>query len=605
MNRHTIHHHSVSRFLINCIAWISNSMQIKSYCAVLSHQWFCLSASKQRNIQYVWIVCVSLNLLFNSMAVQATTDLLTQSKTVQTSFAELVNKMPSTKLKNMSSLIDKLEGIQHERLLPLYESLLEGKLYYLRQDKTVIILGDSHGEDTDSVETFSAIKLIDGVTLSSVEKTAIKKIKSNNKLRKQLRKSIAKLTLFSEDATRRLKAVDKILNDLSAENVALLQQLKLTEKNKPVQKKIDLALLIAQLDVEDKTQKLTAINALSGELHPAVRARLINFIENYTNKEKTEHDAVLVKAASSALQQIDSQLKFYRVVERIFFGLSLGSVLLLAAIGLSITFGVMGVINMAHGELLMLGAYTTYVIQLLIPNHIGISIFVAIPAAFLVCGLVGIAIERGVIQFLKGRPLETLLATFGLSLILQQTVRSVFSPLNRQVSTPDWMSGVWQINPGLAITYNRLYIILFSLIVFTILLLVMKKTSLGLYVRAVSQNRDMAKAVGIRSEWVDAMTFGLGSGIAGVAGVALSQLTNVGPNLGQAYIIDSFMVVVFGGVGNLWGTLVGAFSLGIVSKFLEPITGTVLAQIIVLIFIVLFIQKRPKGLFPQQGRAAE
>ena len=253
----------------------------------------------------------------------------------------------------------------------------------------------------------------------------------------------------------------------------------------------------------------------------------------------------------------------------------------------------------------MLGAYTTYVIQLLMPNAITASIFVAIPAAFIVCGLVGVLIERGVIQFLKGRPLETLLATFGISLILQQTVRSIFSPLNRQVSTPEFMSGTLQINPGLALTYNRLYIIIFSLIVFACLLLVMKRTSLGLYVRAVSQNRNMAKAVGIRSEWVDAATFGLGSGIAGVAGVALSQLTNVGPNLGQSYIIDSFMVVVFGGVGNLWGTLVGAFSLGIVSKFMEPVTGTVLAQILVLIFIVLFIQRRPKGLFPQQGRAAD
>ena len=253
----------------------------------------------------------------------------------------------------------------------------------------------------------------------------------------------------------------------------------------------------------------------------------------------------------------------------------------------------------------MLGAYTTYVIQQLMPNNIGLSILIAIPAAFLVCGLVGIAIERGVIQFLKGRPLETLLATFGISLILQQAVRSIFSPLNRQVSSPEWMSGVWQINPGLALTYNRLYIILFALVVFAVLLLVMKKTSLGLYVRAVSQNRDMAKAVGIRSEWVDAMTFGLGAGIAGIAGVALSQLTNVGPNLGQAYIIDSFMVVVFCGVGNLWGTLVGAFSLGIVSKFLEPATGAVLAQILVLVFIVLFIQKRPQGLFPQKGRSVD
>jgi len=272
---------------------------------------------------------------------------------------------------------------------------------------------------------------------------------------------------------------------------------------------------------------------------------------------------------------------------------------------LAITFGVMGVINMAHGELIMIGAYTTYVVQLLMPNSIEYSLFVAIPAAFVVSGLVGIAIERGVIRFLYGRPLETLLATFGISLVLQQAVRSIFSPLNRSVETPSWMAGSIEINPLLSLTESRLYIIFFCLFVFVALSLVMKRTRLGLQVRAVSQNRAMARAMGVRSEWVDAMTFGLGSGVAGVAGVALSQLTNVGPNLGQAYIIDSFMVVVFGGVGNLWGTLVAGLSLGLANKVMEPWAGAVLAKILVLVFIILFIQKRPRGLFPQRGRAAE
>ena len=279
--------------------------------------------------------------------------------------------------------------------------------------------------------------------------------------------------------------------------------------------------------------------------------------------------------------------------------------LVLAGIGLAITFGVMGVINMAHGELIMIGAYTTYVIQLLMPDHIEWSILVAIPAAFVVSGLVGIGIERGVIRFLYGRPLETLLATFGISLILQQAVRSVFSPLNRSVETPEWMSGLIQINPVFSLTLSRLYIILFCLMVFVALLLVLKKTALGLQVRAVSQNRAMARAMGIRSNRVDALTFGLGSGVAGIAGVALSQLTNVGPNMGQSYIIDSFMVVVFGGVGNLWGTLVAGLSLGVANKVLEPWAGAVLAKVLMLIFIILFIQKRPRGLFPQRGRAAE
>jgi urea transport system permease protein len=253
----------------------------------------------------------------------------------------------------------------------------------------------------------------------------------------------------------------------------------------------------------------------------------------------------------------------------------------------------------------MIGAYTTYVVQLLMPNYIGLSILVAIPAAFIVSGLVGVLIERGIIQHLHGRPLETLLATFGVSLVLQQAVRTIFSPLNRSVLTPDWMSGSFEINGILSLTWNRLYIIAFCLIVFLVLITVLKKTSLGLQVRAVSQDRNMARVMGVRSNWVDAMTFGLGSGIAGIAGVALSQLTNVGPNLGQAYIIDSFMVVVFGGVGNLWGTLIGGFGLGVMNKLMEPAVGAVLAKVLILIFIILFIQHRPKGLFPQKGRSGE
>jgi len=227
----------------------------------------------------------------------------------------------------------------------------------------------------------------------------------------------------------------------------------------------------------------------------------------------------------------------------------------------------------------------------------------AIPAAFVISGLAGILIERTVIRFLYGRPLETLLATFGISLILQQSVRTIFSPLNRSVATPAWMSGSLQLNPVLSLTINRLTIIVFTLLVFAGLYMLLKKSSLGLQVRAVAQNRSMARAMGIRAARVDALTFGLGSGIAGIAGVALSQLTNVGPNLGQSYIIDSFMVVVFGGVGNLWGTLVGGLTLGVANKFLEPWTGAVLAKILILVFIILFIQKRPQGLFPQKGRA--
>jgi urea transport system permease protein len=283
-------------------------------------------------------------------------------------------------------------------------------------------------------------------------------------------------------------------------------------------------------------------------------------------------------------------------------------VLLLAAIGLAITFGVMGVINMAHGEMVMLGAYTTFVVQEWIRAHnpalFDYSLFIAIPLAFVVTGFIGIIIERTIIRYLYGRPLETLLATFGLSLMLQQAVRSIFGANNREVGAPTFMSGSFDFG-AIAITSGRRWIIVFASAVFVGLLLLLRATPFGLKMRAVTQNRRMASAMGIDTNRIDALAFGLGSGIAGIAGVALSQIDNVSPNLGQSYIIDSFMVVVFGGVGNLWGTLVAALSLGIANKFLEPIAGAVLGKILLLVFIILFIQKRPRGLFALKGRAVE
>jgi urea transport system permease protein len=293
-----------------------------------------------------------------------------------------------------------------------------------------------------------------------------------------------------------------------------------------------------------------------------------------------------------------------QALQTLFFGLSLGSVLVLAAMGLAITFGVMGVINMAHGELIMLGAYTTWGMQVLLPDAAGLALVLSIPAAFAVSAAVGILIERTVVRHLYDRPAETLLATFGISLILQQAVRSLFGPLNRSVAAPGWMSGSVEVFNGLPLTWNRIVIFAFCLLVFFGVLALLRYTRFGLELRAVAQDRRTARTLGVRSSRIDAVTFGLGAGIAGMAGVALSQLTNVGPNLGQAYIVDSFLVVVVGGVGNLWGTLVAGLSIGIGNKLLEPVTGAVLAKIVLLIAIILFIQKRPRGLFPQRGRAA-
>ena len=509
-----------------------------------------------------------------------------------------LQQLTQSKLKQSLVILQAIAAAEGANMLLLYNTLLAGNLYFIKENLQLIAVVKA-GTNT----TYS--DLLSAEALPALPKKAIKKIRVNNKLRVYLRNLIAELTLSAADPNKRLVAIQAVLGNLSSGNLKLIAQLRITETHPAVIALMDLSLSIGRaLNAELAVDRIKAIELLGDSLEPQALKTLIKLSESYADKEDAQ-SLIIKKSVAKALRNVRQDIEIYGYVNQLFFGLSLGSVLLLAAIGLAITFGMMGVINMAHGEMIMLGAYTTYVVQLIMPNFIEYSLLVAIPMAFLVAGSVGILIERCVIRFLHGRPLETLLATFGISLILQQLVRSIFSPLNRQVTSPAWMSGSLEINPVLSLTYNRLYIVAFALLVFLALHFILKKTSLGLNVRAVSQNRPMAKAMGIRTGWVDAMTFGLGSGIAGIAGVALSQLTNVGPNLGQAYIIDSFMVVVFGGVGSLLGTLVAAFSLGTANKILEPTTGAVLASIFVLVFIILFIQKRPKGLFPQKGRAAE
>ncbi|QVL42604.1 MAG: urea ABC transporter permease subunit UrtB [Alcanivorax sp.] len=481
----------------------------------------------------------------------------------------------------------------HERGEALLQALLDRALLHdLAGDR--IVLGEQ------SEQGWALRDPITEEDVGSAEARAARPVIINNRLRQQIRDLKSVTALANPNPLNRREAAQRLVGNTDPVVLDALRLRQAEEANPLVKGVIDTALNIAVLrdPASQLNERLNAIDAVAGSLEPAVR--------NVLRDRLAQSDAAAERnAAERALKKIDLRTERYETADTIFFGLSLGSVLLLAAIGLAITFGVMGVINMAHGELIMLGAYTTFVVQQIFPDGHEWSLLVALPAAFLVSAIVGIIIERGVIRFLYGRPLETLLATFGVSLILQQAVRVIFSPLNRSVVTPEWMSGALQINPIFSLTYNRLYIIVFALIVFFALQLVLKKTRLGLQVRAVSQNRGTARAMGIRSERVNALTFGLGSGIAGIAGVALAQLTNVGPNLGQSYIIDSFMVVVFGGVGNLWGTLTAAFSLGIANKIIEPMAGAVLAKIMVLVFIILFIQRKPRGLFPQRGRAAE
>ncbi|MFD2230626.1 urea ABC transporter permease subunit UrtB [Alkalimarinus sediminis] len=508
-------------------------------------------------------------------------------------FDQSIDKLLGKNFKSVTQGVELLAQSDDERAEQVLQILLAGDLYRLKKEKRLVTIKEEKGKGylvTDVLES--------GKIYEVSSKRKIKRVAINNKLRTKIKAAIAQIQLTDKDPGKRSAAVISLFDVVDDNQIVLFEKMYEQEKNEKVRSLIASGIAIGNLKTGSVVEKIAAIKKLEDSLEPSVRNALQATVDS-------DNDKSVVAAATKALGKIDQKIDNYALMETLFFGLSLGSVLVLAAIGLAITFGVMGVINMAHGELIMLGAYTTYVIQLIMPNNIGASLFVAVPAAFLVSGLVGVAIERGVIRHLYGRPLETLLATFGLSLILQQAVRTVFSPLNRSVETPDWMSGALEINPVFSITYNRLYIIIFCLIVFAMLFFVLKKTTLGLKVRAVSQNRAMARAMGVRSEWVDALTFGLGSGVAGVAGVALSQLTNVGPNLGQAYIIDSFMVVVFGGVGNLWGTLVAGMSLGVANKVLEPVSGAVLAKILVLIFIILFIQKKPRGLFPQKGRGAE
>jgi urea transport system permease protein len=518
-----------------------------------------------------------------------------------TDFPSLVASLKDADFATKEQLVDELAKSAHANTRTVLAAFLDDRLHVRLTDGTVWVTTPAPDEAT-------SLDLIDPATLSpagSAPRESLERIGTNNRLRRVLRGAVARFDLANPDAQVRLDAVKEILRAPDDTTSALLGERIAVETAPAVRREIETGLALAALDGTVTADRLAAIDVLSSRLGTDVVNRLAALVAKNDDGSFVESDEAVRAAAETALDSIESARSIYSGVQTLFFGLSLGSVLVLVAIGLAITFGVMGVINMAHGELMMIGAYTTYVVQTLMPNRIDASLAVAIPAAFLVSGATGMLIERTVIRHLYGRPLETLLATFGVSLILQQTVRSIFTALNRSVQTPSWMSGTWEINEALGITYNRLYIVLFTMVVFGLLLLVLKRTRLGLDIRAVSQNRAMARAMGIRSAWVDAMTFGLGSGIAGIAGVALSQLTNVGPNLGQSYIIDSFMVVVFGGVGNLWGALIGGLTMGIVNNLLEPFAGAVLAKIAVLVALILFIQRRPRGLFPQTGRAAD
>jgi urea transport system permease protein len=475
--------------------------------------------------------------------------------------------------------------------ISVIEALQNGRLLFSAQQKRVYIR-DGAGAILDAATGKPA----------TAAPADLSPVRVNNRVRRAIDAAIGGLTLLSADPVRRLEAARAVFKSKDPNALEALVAAIKKETNPNIRRVLieaHAAVILFKPDASE-AEKIEAVGVMRLRGDQDALALLSSLPAGTPDGVK--------RAAQDAITSIQTNLAMWSGVQNAWYGLSLGSVLLLAAIGLAITFGVMGVINMAHGEMVMIGAYVTFMVQEYIrtssPALFDYSLLIAVPLAFVVAGLIGILIEQGIIRFLYGRPLETLLATWGLSLILQQAVRTAFGPTNREVGAPSWMSGTFSVGQ-INITYGRLWIIVFTMAVFVGLLGLLRFTRLGLEMRAVTQNRAMAASMGIRTARVDALTFGLGSGIAGIAGVALSQIDNVSPNLGQGYIIDSFLVVVFGGVGNLWGTLVAALTLGVANKFLEPFAGAVLAKIAILVFIILFIQKRPRGLFALKGRAVE
>ena len=512
-------------------------------------------------------------------------------------FADLVAKLGSEAFSDKEAAVGGLGALGDPRAVAILQALSDGKLSVSGTERRVVFAepeGD-HYKLTDAAS---------GEALGTAKSDDVDRILVNNRLRGGIESALSGLQIFSRDPQQRLAAAHDAGKTATPAMAATLEKALANEALPEVKAAIAASLSTIKLRTGSPEERLKAIAGVADSMDPDVRSMLLDVAA------APDATPEVRAAAEAAAKRIERKLKFVELGGNIVQGISLGSVLLLAAIGLAITFGLMGVINMAHGEMIMLGAYSAYVVQqafraFLPPGLFGYYLIVSVPVAFLVAGAMGVALERGIIRFLYGRPLETLLATWGISLILQQLVRSIFGSPNKEVSNPDWMTGGFELIGGFTVTWNRLYIVIFCFLILGALALMLKRTSYGLNVRAVTQNREMASVMGIRVARVDALTFGLGSGIAGMAGVALSQIGNVSPNLGTIYIVDSFLVVVFGGVGSLMGTLVGAMGLGIANKFLEPFAGAILGKVVILVAIILFIQKRPRGLFALKGRAAE
>jgi urea transport system permease protein len=479
--------------------------------------------------------------------------------------------------------------------LPFLQSLLDGEVQTSGENLVLVVKGDT------------AVDAITGKVVAPLPE-ALDDVIVNNRMRRELTTAIAALKLGSADRAVRLAAAKDLQNNSEEAALPAIDAALLKESDPEVRGLLTLTKASIDLRSGEKDKRLAAIAALALSDTGATKTLLQQVLER-KGGVYVEPDAQVRAQAQRSLAAVERRLMIGDIAARIFSGISLGTILLLAALGLAITYGLMGVINMAHGELIMIGAYATYVVQSLFRQHLPGSFdyypLVAVPVAFAISAGVGVVLERTVIRHLYGRPLETLLATWGLSLMLIQGVRTLFGAQNVQVENPSWMSGGLEIMTNVVLPWSRVVIIAFAICVLLAVWLMLTRTKLGLYVRAVTQNRSMASALGVRTPKIDMMAFGLGSGIAGLAGCALSQIGNVGPDLGQSYIVDSFMVVVLGGVGQLAGTVYAALGLGVMNKFLEAWQGAVLAKIMILVFIIIFIQKRPQGLFALKGRTVE
>jgi len=513
-------------------------------------------------------------------------------------FESLLNDLGNKSRSKIKIAVQKLGELGNTDALPALNAL-KNKHLSVSEEGKLVILNDSETEGVGALDG----KKIDITSLK------LRKPRINNSVRRHLSTALAKLKLNSKDRAVRLEAAQELLKRSSSSVLALVETSLEKEDNEDIKEVLLLVLAKIHLQGIDKNKRIESINTIKKFGNNDFYSVLEELLKKNDKGEFFEKDSEIRESAASAINSIKKRQVFVDQIANLFYGLSLGSILLLAALGLAITFGLMGVINMAHGEMLMIGAYATFVIQNLflqyLPNLFDWYLIVAIPISFLSSAIVGIILERFIIRHLYGRPLETLLATWGISLVLIQTVRLTFGAQNVEVANPFYLSGGVEVFNGVVFPYSRIAIIVFVVFVVTAIWLLLQKTSLGLQVRSVTQNRNMASCMGISTRKVDMWTFGLGSGVAGLGGLALSQIGNVGPELGRMYIVDSFMVVVLGGVGKIAGTVAGALGIGVINKFLEPISGAVLGKIIVLVLIIALIQKRPQGLFALKGRSVD